>query len=109
MEPSMELDDLDLPMKGVIPSKEELQEFLTITVRQTPSDLDSTFMLPDGWYQQPAPKQKPDLKNEAEFLTLGVYTPTKDFMPPVVFSIGVKKAPKVGNVAEWLEKQCYLQ
>jgi hypothetical protein len=30
-------------------------------------------------------------------------------MPPVVFTIAVRRAPKEGSVAEWLEKQCYMQ
>lgn len=106
----MALDDPDLPMKGVVPSKEELKEFLTISLRHKEApDFDASFMLPDGWYRQGTPKGQPDLKDPAEFLPLGVFTPTKDFMPPVVFTIGTRRAPKEGSVAEWLEKQCYVQ
>lgn len=105
----MALDDPDLPMKGVLPTQEELKEFMTLTVRPGQSDLDFSFMLPDGWYQQPAPPERPNLKDEGEFLPLGVFTPTKNFIPPIVFSAAVRPAPKQGTVAEWLEEQCHLQ
>jgi hypothetical protein len=105
----MALDDPDLPMNGVVPSKEELKDFMTLTIRQPRPDLEFTFMLPDGWYKQPSPPDRPDLSNEAEFASLGVFTPTKEFVPPIVFSVGARPAPKKGTVAEWLEKQCHLQ
>ena len=106
----MALDDPDLPMTGVIPSKEELARFINLTVRPHERDEWSySFLLPDGWYQQPAPPGKPNIGNPAEFIPLGVYTPTADYMPPVIFSVGVRPAPAKGVVAEWLEEQCHLQ
>jgi len=106
----MALDDPDLPIGGLAPSPEELADMMTITVRHERPEFECSFMLPDGWYQQPPPPGKPDVKDsEYEFLTVGVFTVTKDFIPPVVFTIGVRPAPKKGVVAEWLEKQCLMQ
>lgn len=106
----MALDDPDLPIGGLAPSPEELADMMTITVRHERPEFECSFMLPDGWYQQPPPPGKPDVKDsEYEFLTVGVFTVTKDFVPPVVFTIGVRPAPKKGVVAEWLEKQCLMQ
>ena len=106
----MALDDPDLPMKGVAPDADELKELNTITIRnpQRP-ELEYSFLLPDGWYQQPAPPGRIDFSREAEFAPLGVFTASKDFVPPIVFSVAVRPAPKAGNVAEWLERHCYLQ
>lgn len=103
------LDDPDLPMQGLIPTAEELKGFMTLTVRQARPDLEYSMLLPEGWYQQPAPPGRPDFSKEAEFAPLGVFTPTKDFMPPLVYSVGVRPAPKTGAVTEWLERHCYLQ
>lgn len=106
----MALDDPDLPMKGVIPDKEALAEHINLTVRPHERDEWSySFLLPDGWYQQPPPPGKPNIADPAEFIPLGVYTPTPHYMPPVIFSVGVRPAPKKGYVAEWLEEQCRLQ
>lgn len=105
----MPLDDPDLPTQGILPSPEELQDCMAVTIRQPRSDLDSSLLLPDGWYQQPAPADRIDFSKEAEFAPMAVFTASKVFLPPVIFSIGVRPAPKKGNVAEWLERQCYLQ
>ncbi len=106
----MALDDPDMPMAGLVPSKEELADMMTITYRHDRPEFQYSFMLPDGWYQQPTPEGRPEIKeSENDFLSLGVYTVTKDFVPPVVFSVGVRPAPKKGYVAEWLERQCILQ
>ncbi len=106
----MALDDPDMPMAGLGPSPEELAELMTITFRHDRPEFEYSFLLPDGWYKQPTPPGKPELKeSENDFLSLGVYTVTKDFIPPVLFSVGVRPAPKKGFVAEWLEKQCILQ
>ncbi|MEZ4293738.1 MAG: hypothetical protein R3B70_02090 [Polyangiaceae bacterium] len=105
-----EIDDPDLPMKGLLPSPEELADMMTITVRHDRPEFEYSFMLPDGWYQQPPPPGKPQIKeSEYDFLSLGVYSVTKDFVPPVLFSVGVRPAPKTGYVAEWLEEQCTMQ
>jgi hypothetical protein len=106
----MALDDPDLPMKGVAPDAEELKELNTITIRnpQRP-DLEYSFLLPDGWFQHPAPPGRIDFSREAEFAPLGVFSASKNFLPPIVFMVGVRPAPKQGNVAEWLERHCYLQ
>jgi len=104
----MALDDPDLPMKGVAPDAEELKELNTITIRNQRPDLEFSFLLPDGWYQQPAPPGRIDFSRESEFAPLGVFTATKDFVPPIAFSVGVRPAPKQGNVAEWVERHCYL-
>lgn len=106
----MALDDPDMPMAGLAPAAEDLAEMMTITVRHERPEFEYSFMLPDGWYQQPAPPGKPAVKDsEYEFLSLGVFTVTRDFVPPVVFSVGVRPAPKKGVVAEWLETQCTMQ
>jgi hypothetical protein len=106
----MNLDDPDMPMAGLAPSPEDLAEMMNITFRHDRPEFEHSFLLPDGWYKQPAPPGRPDVKeNENEFLSLGVYTVTRDFVPPVLFSVGVRPAPKKGYVAEWLEKQCALQ
>jgi hypothetical protein len=105
----MALDDPDLPTQGILPSPEELKDCLAVTIRQPRPDLDSSLLLPDGWYQQPAPTDRIDFSKEAEFAPMAVFTATKNFLPPIIFSIGVRPAPKKGNVAEWLERQCYLQ
>jgi hypothetical protein len=104
----MAFDDPDLPLKGVVPTPEELKDLLTLTVRQSRKDLEYSFMLPDGWYQQPLPPGRPDFSNESEFTPIGIFSAFKDFVPPVVFAVSVRPAPKQGTVAEWLEKQCYL-
>lgn len=104
------LDDPDLPMKGLTPSAEELADMMTITVRHERPEFEYSFLLPDGWYKQPDPPGKPKIKeSEYDFLSLGVFSVTKDFVPPVVFSVGVRPAPKEGYVAEWLETQCIMQ
>jgi hypothetical protein len=103
------LDDPDMPMQGLIPSKEELKDFVHVRVTHETPDIVYSILLPDGWCQQPKPPGKPDLSKEGEFVTLGVFTATKDFMPPIVFTVGVRPAPKKGVVAEWLERQCMLQ
>jgi hypothetical protein len=106
----MAIDDPDMPVSGLAPSPEELAEMMTLTVRHERQELEYSFMLPDGWYQHPPPPGKPDVKeSEYEFLSLGVFTVTRDFVPPVLFSVGVRPAPKKGVVAEWLEKQCIMQ
>jgi hypothetical protein len=87
----MALDDPDLPTQGILPSPEELKDCLAVTIRQPRPDLDSSLLLPDGWYQQPAPSDRIDFSKEAEFAPMAVFTATKNFLP------------------EWLERQCYLQ
>jgi hypothetical protein len=82
----MALDDPDMPMAGLSPSPEELADLMTITFRHDRPELEYSFMLPDGWYKQPTPPGRPEVKeSENEFLSLGVYTVTKDFVPPVLF------------------------
>lgn len=106
----MALDDPDMPIGGLTPPPDELAEMMTITVRHERPEFEYSFMLPDGWYQQPPPPGKPELKDsEYDFLSLGVYSLTKDFVPPVVFSVGVRPVPRKGVVCEWLEKNCILQ
>jgi len=105
----MALDDPDLPTKGVFPNEEELKDCINVTVKQSREDLEFSLLLPDGWYQQPAPADDIDFSREAEFAPLALFSATKDFLPPILFSVGVRPAPKKGNVAEWLERQCYLQ
>lgn len=105
----MALDDPDLPTQGIFPNAEELKDCLAVTIRQPRSDLDSSILLPDGWYQQPAPTDRIDFSKEAEFAPLAAFSASKDMIPPILFTIGVRPAPKKGNVAEWLERQCYLQ
>lgn len=105
----MALDDPDLPTQGIFPNPEELKDCIAVTIRQPRSDLDSSILLPDGWYQQPAPPDRIDFSKEAEFAPLAVLTASKEMLPPIIFSIGVRPAPKKGNVAEWLERQCHLQ
>lgn len=105
----MALDDPDLPTQGILPTPEELKDLIAVTIRQPRSDLDSSLLLPDGWYQQPAPADRIDFSKEGEFAPMAVFSASKEFLPPIIFSIGVRPAPKKGNVAEWLERQCYLQ
>jgi hypothetical protein len=105
----MTLDDPDLPMKGVLPDKEDLGDFMNLRIDHHRPELRFSFLCPDGWYRQPHPSPKADVRDDNDFLALGVFTPTKDIMPPVVFSVGVRPAPKKGTVAEWLEYQCHLQ
>lgn len=105
----MALDDPDLPMKGLVPPPEDRGEMMTLTIRHERPEYEYSFMLPDGWYQQPDPPGRPDVAYESEFIPLGVFTPTPDYMPPVVFSVAVRPAPKTGTVAEWLEWQCQTQ
>ncbi|MDI1436427.1 hypothetical protein [Polyangium sorediatum] len=105
----MALDDPDLPTQGVFPNEEELKDCITVTVRQPRSDLDFSILLPDGWYQQPAPIDKIDFSQESEFVPLALFSAAKEMLPPILFTVGVRPAPKKGNVAEWLERQCYLQ
>ena len=106
----MAIDDPDMPTFGLTPSPEELAEMMTITLRHERPEFEHSFLLPDGWYQQPPPPGKPELKDsDYDFLSLGVYTLAKDFVPPVVFTVGVRPAPNKGVVAEWLEKNCILQ
>jgi len=106
----MALDDPDMPIGGLTPSPEELADMMTLTVRHDRPEFECSFMLPDGWYKQPAPPGKADVKDsEFEFLTIGVFSVTRDFVPPVVLSIGVRPAPKKGVVGEWLETQCTMQ
>jgi len=105
----MALDDPDLPTKGVFPNEEELKDCITVTVRQPRPDLEFSILLPDGWYQQPTPLDKLDFSQEAEFVPLALFSASKDFLPPILFSVGVRPAPKKGTVAEWLERQCHLQ
>lgn len=105
-----QLDDPDMPMAGLTPSPEELAEMMTITVRHRRPEFEYSFLLPDGWYQQPTPPGEPQIKeSEYDFLSLGVFTVTKDFVPPVLFSVGVRPAPERGHVAEWLEEQSTMQ
>lgn len=104
------LDDPDMPMKGLAPPPDEMAEMMTITVRHERPEFEYSFLLPDGWYKQPTPPGKPQIKeSEYDFLSLGVFTVTKDFVPPVLFSVGVRPAPKEGYVAAWLEEQCMVQ
>jgi hypothetical protein len=106
----MALDDPDMPMTGLVPTKEELESFLNLSVR--PHERDEwkySFLVPDGWYQQPPPPGRPDVTAPTEFIPLGVYTAAEKYMPPVLFSVGVRPAPKAGVVAEWLEEQCRAQ
>lgn len=105
----MALDDPDLPTSGVFPNAEELKDCITVTVRQPRSDLDFSVLLPDGWYQQPAPVDKINFSKESEFMPLALFSAAKEMLPPILFMVGVRPAPKKGNVAEWLERQCYLQ
>ncbi|MFO0593391.1 MAG: hypothetical protein U0441_37965 [Polyangiaceae bacterium] len=106
----MALDDPDMPVMGLVPSKEELEDMMTITYRHDRPEFEHSFLLPDGWYQQAPPPGKPELKDsEYDFLALGVYTLAKDFVPPVVFTVGVRPVPKKGVVCEWLEKNVILQ
>lgn len=105
----MALDDPDLPMTGLTPTPEELKDFMTLTVRQSRPDWEYSVLLPHGWVKQPEPGGITDVTQESSFVSLGLFTPTKDFMPPLVFSVGVRPAPKTGSVAEWYERQCYLQ
>jgi hypothetical protein len=105
----MALDDPDLPTQGIYPNPEELKDCIAVTIRQPRPDLDSSILLPDGWYQQPAPADRIDFSKEAEFAPMAVFSASKDFLPPIIFSIGVRPIPKKGNVAEWLERQCHLQ
>lgn len=106
----MPLDDPDMPMAGLTPPPDELADMMTITYRHDRPEFEYSFLLPDGWYQQPTPEKKPDLKDsEYDFLSLGVYSVARDFVPPVLFSVGVRPAPKKGYVAEWLERQCIMQ
>jgi hypothetical protein len=104
----MALDDPDLPMQGLVPTDEELKEFMALTVRHARPDLEYKLLLPNGWYQQPAPPSRYDFSKEGEFAPLGLFTPTENFLPPIVYSVGVRPAPKTGAVTEWLERQCYL-
>jgi hypothetical protein len=104
----MALDDPDLPTKGIFPNEEELKDCINVTVRQPRPDLEFSLLLPDGWYQQPAPADNIDFSREGEFAPLALFSASKEFLPPIVFSVGVRPAPKKGNVAEWLERQCYL-
>ena len=104
----MALDDPDLPTEGILPSPEELKLCLAVTIRQPRPDLDSSLLLPDGWYQQPAPPARIDFSKEAEFAPMAVFTSSKELLPPVIFSIGVRPAPKKGSVAEWVERHYYL-
>lgn len=105
----MSLDDREMPMRGVLPDEDEVKDFVVVELNHPRKEFRYSFLLPDGWYQQPTPKEKADVRDDAEFLSLGLYTPTKDFMPPIVLSIGARPAPKKGSVAEWLEYQCYRQ
>jgi hypothetical protein len=104
------LDDPDMPMTGLTPSPEDMAAMMTITVRHERPEFEYSFLLPDGWYQQSTPAGRPQIKeSEYDFLSLGVFTVTKDFIPPVLFSVGVRPAPRKGYVAEWLEQQCAMQ
>jgi hypothetical protein len=105
----MELDDPDLPMKGLVPTPDELSNFMNVTVRQARPDLEFSILLPDGWFQQPTPPSRLDFSQEAEFAPLVVFSAAKDFVPPILWSAAMRPAPKQGSVAEWLERQCYLQ
>src|SRR5689334_9938692 len=105
----MALDDPDLPTKGVFPNEEELKRCINVTVQQSREDLEFSLLMPDGWYQQPAPADKFDFSREGDFAPLALFSASKEFLPPIVFSVGVLPAPKTGNVAEWLERQCYLE
>ena len=63
------LDDPDMPMKGLAPPPAELAEMMTITVRHERPELEYSFLLPDGWYKQPTPPGKPQIKeSEYDFL-----------------------------------------
>jgi hypothetical protein len=105
----MSLDDPDLPTKGVFPNAEELKDCITVTVKQPRPDLDFSILLPDGWYQQHVPVDKLDFSKETEFAPLALFSAGKQMIPPILFSVGVRPAPKKGTVAEWLERQCHLQ
>ena len=90
----MALDDPDLPTQGIFPNPEELKDCIAVTIRQPRSDLDSSILLPDGWYQQPAPADRIDFSKEAEFARLLYLRHRKIFSRQSFFRLVFDPYPK---------------
>jgi hypothetical protein len=105
----MASDDPDMPMESALPSPDEAKGFVLVHMGHKRKEFRYGVLVPDGWYQQPPPPGDVDVRKEGEFLSLGVFTPTKDFVPPLVFAVAVRPAPRKGSVAEWYELECHRQ